>query len=94
MLFIPLENKPRSKYSVMLTLYLHQDIFTISVDADSPLLNFLRTVSLAVIETGIYGIGVGSCHLPEWILDDHRGIGSDADFQIQYVQILVSVQKI
>ena len=67
---------------------------SVSMNTDRPLFYLFWTHCFVIIQAGIKGPPVVSCHLPEGILDDDRGIGSYADLQIQYMKVFVSAQEI
>ena len=45
----------------------------------------LRTEVFLEIETGIDGVCVFRCHGPKRILDDGRGVGTDADLPLEHM---------
>ena len=51
-----------------------QNLPDICIDADGLPLNFRRTNRLPLVDTSVGGVRVLSCHLPEGVLDDDRGV--------------------
>ena len=66
----------------------------VAIKANSLFFNFSRAIRFAVIQASVCCLPVVSRHLPEGILDDDRGVGSDSDLQIQHTKIFVSAKKI
>ena len=60
--------------TVDLRLYRHKYIEYISVDAYTPVTDLLGAECLIKVQARIDSLGIVICHLPERILNDHRGV--------------------
>lgn len=58
-----------------------KQIHNISVNADRPVLDFLRRVGFAEIQAGVKCVRVLESHSPEREFDDSRGVHSHAEFK-------------
>ena len=49
---------------------------------------------LALVDAGVGGPGILSCHAQKWHFDDAGGVAADAEFQEQYAAIHMPMQEI
>lgn len=66
--------EPRTPCCYSYSCYNAQRSSDISIDADGLPLNLLWADRLSLIDAGVGGSGVLSCHLPERILDNDWGV--------------------
>ncbi len=72
---------PPTEGRSLLQIFYH--LSYIPVNADGPVSDLVRTCCLTIVHAGVDSIRIAQGHLPERILDDHRRIVSNAQFEIQ-----------